>query len=69
MTTFIEFLRNTGIYKDMIFVVYGEVIITGVMEVVFSMREGDQNNLHDLTSVHGAPISVVCPGPTPMAIC
>lgn len=52
MTTFIEFLRYTGIYKDMRFVVDGEVIITGVMGVVFSMREGDQNNLPDLTSVH-----------------
>ena len=28
-------------------------IITGIREVVFSMREGDQNHLPYLTSVHG----------------
>ena len=38
-------------------------IITDVREVVFSMREGDQNHPPYLTSVHG---HIACPRPTPI---
>ena len=40
-------------------------IITGVREVVFSMREGDQNHLPYLTSVHGHRCLLSIPGRPP----
>ena len=41
-------------------------IITGVREVVFSMREGDQNHLPYLTSVHGHRCLLSIPGRPPI---
>ena len=41
-------------------------IITGVREVVFSMREGDQHHLPYLTSVHGHRCLLSVPGRPPI---
>ena len=55
-------LEKYGDIKYIRYSIDGDGIGTGVREVVFSMREGDQNHLPYLTSVHGHRCLLSVPG-------
>ena len=59
-------LNKYGDIKDVRHNIDADGIGTGVREVVFSMREGDQNHLPYLTSVHGHRCLLSVPGRPPI---